>query len=60
MNRSLDLGMITNHRLPASHRTKLGTVGITPTSFIPVTPNPILHTNRINITMIAIRVTKIM
>jgi hypothetical protein len=22
MNRSLDLGMITNHRLPAKHRTK--------------------------------------
>jgi hypothetical protein len=58
MNRSLDLGMITNHRPPASHRTKPWTVGITPTSSIPVTQNPILHTNSINITVTAIRVTK--
>jgi hypothetical protein len=57
MNRSWDLGMITIHKLPASHRTKPWTVGITLTNSIPVTPNPILHTNRINVTMTATRVT---
>jgi hypothetical protein len=41
MNRSLDLGMITIHKLPASHRTKPWTIVITPTNSIPVTPNPI-------------------
>jgi hypothetical protein len=57
MNRSLDLGMITIHRLPASHQRKPSNVGITPTYSIPVTPYPILHTNRINITITVTRVT---
>jgi hypothetical protein len=43
MNWSLDLGMLT---------------GITPTNSIPVTANPILHTNRINITITISRVTQ--
>jgi hypothetical protein len=33
------------------------TVGITPTNSIPITPNPILNTNRINITITVTRVT---
>jgi hypothetical protein len=56
MNQSIDLGMITSHWLPASHQTKPWTVGIAPTSSIPVTPNPIIHTNRIKITIIVTRV----
>jgi hypothetical protein len=38
MNRSLDLGMITNPWLPASHWTKLWTIGITPNTVPNLSP----------------------
>jgi hypothetical protein len=47
INQSLDLCMITSHMLPTSHRIKPWTIGVTPTSSIPIISNHILHTNRI-------------
>jgi hypothetical protein len=47
MNRFSDLGMIINHRLPASHQHVPN----------PITPNPIPHTSRIQIAIIVTGVT---
>jgi hypothetical protein len=52
MNRFLDLGMITNHRLPASHRTKALNRWHHTDKFHSGHPNPILCTSRIKITII--------
>jgi hypothetical protein len=51
MKQSLDSSMIKNHRLLASHRTTALNHRHHTGKFQPVTPNPILHTSRIKITI---------
>jgi hypothetical protein len=51
MNRSLDLGMITNHRLLDSNGQSPELLESIEHSSKPVAPNPLLHTNRVKITI---------
>jgi hypothetical protein len=56
MNRSLDLGMITSHRLPASHRQSLEPSASHQQVPFP-SPQILFSTNRIKITITLTRVT---